>query len=55
LELTSDEVHDCKIALEFISKLPVPGYAVVDRDYDSKELRQIIRDRQSMPIIPRKK
>lgn len=53
-ELTGGEVHDCKAAPEFIKKLPVSEYTVADKGYDSEELRQLIRDRLSIPIIPRK-
>jgi len=53
-ELTGGEVHDCKVAPEFIEKLPVSEYTIADKGYDSEELRQLIRDRSSIPIIPRK-
>ncbi len=53
-EITGGEVHDCKIAPEFISKLPATDYTIADKGYDSEELRQLIRDKLSTPIIPRK-
>ena len=53
-ELTGGEVHDCKVAPEFIEKLPVSKYTIADRGYDSEYLRQLIRDRSSIPVIPRK-
>ena len=53
-EITDGEVHDCKVAPEFISKLPTADYTVADRGYDSEELRQMIKDRFSIPVIPRK-
>ena len=53
-ELTGGEVHDCKAAPEFIGKLPVSTYTIADKGYDSEDLRQLIKNRQSIPIIPRK-
>jgi transposase len=53
-EITGGEVHDCKIAPELIDKLPVSDYVIADKGYDSKELREIIRNKSSIPIIPRK-
>ncbi len=53
-ELTGGEVHDCKVAPEFIEKLPVSEYIIADKGYDSEELRQLIRGRLSIPVIPRK-
>lgn len=53
-ELTGGEVHDCKNASEFIEKLPVSTYTIADKGYDSEELRDTIRKRGSIPVIPRK-
>lgn len=53
-ELTGGEVHDCKVAPGFIEKLPVSEYTIADKGYDSEELRELIRSRPSIPIIPRK-
>ncbi|CAM4482532.1 MAG: IS5 family transposase ISPa67 [Legionella sp.] len=48
-EITGGEVHDCKVAPEFIEKLPV-----ADKGYDSEEVRNAIRKKSSIPVIPRK-
>jgi transposase len=53
-EITGGEVHDCKAAPEFVSKLPTADYTIADKGYDSEELREIIRAKSSIPIIPRK-
>jgi transposase len=53
-EITGGEVHDSKIAPELIDKLPVSDYMIADKGYDNEELRQIIRNKSSIPIIPRK-
>jgi len=53
-EITGGEVHDCKIAPELIDKLPASDYLIADKGYDSEELREIIRNKSSIPIIPRK-
>jgi len=53
-EITGGEVHDCKIAPEFIEKLPPSNYKIADKGYDSEEVRECIRKNSSIPIIPRK-
>jgi transposase len=53
-ELTGGEVHDCKAAPEFIEKLPLAEYMIADKGYDSEELRELIRNKGSIPMIPRK-
>lgn len=54
-ELTGGEVHDCKHAPEFIETLPRAEYVIADKGYDSEEIREMIRKKGSIPIIPRKK
>jgi len=53
-ELTGGEVHDCKAAPELIEKVPVSDYLIADKGYDSEELREFIRKKPSIPMIPRK-
>ncbi len=53
-EITGGEVHDVKIAPEFFSKLPSADYMIADKAYDSEELRDLIRSKSSIPVIPRK-
>ena len=53
-ELTGGEVHDCKIAPEFIGKLPIADFIVADKGYDSAEVRKAIEEKSSKPVIPRK-
>jgi transposase len=53
-EITGGEVHDCKVAPDFIAKLPTADYTIADKGYDSEELRELIRQKSSIPIIPRK-
>ena len=52
--ITGGEVHDCKVAPEFITQLPSADYTIADKGYDSEELRSIIRAKSSIPLIPRK-
>lgn len=52
--ITGGEVHDCKIAPEFISKLPRSDYIIADKGYDDETLREMIREKLSIPMIPRK-
>lgn len=53
-EITGGEVHDCKNAPEFISKLPVSDYLIADKGYDDEKLREHVRNKLSIPIVPRK-
>jgi transposase len=53
-DITGGEVHDCKIAPEFFTKLPHANYMIADKGYDSEELRDLIRAKSSVPVIPRK-
>ncbi|MBS0286451.1 MAG: IS5 family transposase [Proteobacteria bacterium] len=52
--ITGGEVHDCKNAIEFISKLPISEYLIADKGYDNEALREHARKKLSIPIIPRK-
>jgi transposase len=36
-EITDGEVHDCKVAPEFIEKLPPSDYVIADKGYDSED------------------
>lgn len=54
-ELTGGEVHDVKVAPALLLKVPVSDYMIADRGYDSEEVRNLIRDNGSIPIIPRKR
>lgn len=53
-EITGGEVHDCKVAIEFIEKLPAAGHTIADKGDDSDEVRDAIRKKSSTPVIPRK-
>ena len=53
-EITGGEVHDCKVATEFFAKLPEADYMIADKGYDSEDLRELIRKKSSIPMIPRK-
>jgi len=49
--ITGGEVHDSKTA----PTLPSSDYIIADLGYDSETLREKIRDKNAMPVIPRKK
>ncbi|KTD54681.1 transposase [Legionella santicrucis] len=53
-EITGGEVHDSKVASEFIEKLPTAGHTIADKGYDSEEVRDTIHKKLSTPVIPRK-
>ena len=52
--ITGGEVHDCKVAPEFIMKLPKSDYVIVDKGYDKEELHEVIKQKSLIPIISRK-
>lgn len=54
-EITGGEVHECKVACEFVEQLPVAEYTIADKGYNKEELREIIRKKPSIPIIPRRR
>lgn len=53
-EITGGEVHDCKVAPVIIEKLPLADYIMADKGYDSEEIREKIKKKDSVPVIPRK-
>ena len=52
--ITGGEVHDSKAAPELIDRLPASDYMIADKGYDSEPLREQIRDKNVIPVIPRK-
>lgn len=53
--ITGTEVHDCKIAPESIVQLPfVSNYTIADKGYDKEALRDITKEKGSIPMIPKK-
>jgi len=52
--ITGDDVHDSKVANELIELLPQGDFVIADKDYDSKAIRDKVRERNSSPVIPRK-
>ncbi len=53
-QLTGGEVHDAKAAPELILKLPKSAYVIADKGYDSEDIREQIKEKGSIPNIPRK-
>jgi transposase len=53
-EITGGEVHDVKVADQIIRKLDKAEYFIADKGYDSEAVRQQARDKNIIPIIPRK-
>jgi transposase len=54
-EVTGGEVHDSKIAPSLLAKLPKSDYLIADKGYDSEDLRHQVRERNGIPVIPRKR
>jgi len=53
-EITGGEVHDSKTAVGFIEPLMTGDYVIADKGYDSELLREQIRQKNAIPMIPRK-
>ena len=53
--ITQGQVHDSKAAPELINKLPDAECFIADRGYDSELIREQIRARNAIPVIPRKR
>ena len=54
-QLTGGEVHDAKAAPDLIATLPKADYTIADKGYDSEEIREQMKRKESISIIPRKK
>ena len=54
-KITGGEIHYIKVAPELVAKLPGEGITIVDRGYDSEDIRDQIRVAGGTPVIPRKK
>ena len=54
-QLTGGEVHDAKAAPDLIKCLPIATYTIADKGYDSEEIREQIKQKSSIPMLPRKK
>ncbi|WP_419569594.1 IS5 family transposase [Rheinheimera sp.] len=53
--VTGGEVHDSKAALELLEKLPDAEHVIGDKGYDSEKVRELVRKKNGVPIIPRKR
>lgn len=53
-EITGGNVHDIQMASELIERTPKSTYTIADKGYDGEYLRWVIRECDSIPMIPRK-
>lgn len=53
--ITGGDVHDSKVANRLIESLPNGDYLIADKGYDSDSIRSVVKDKGSVPIIPRKR
>ena len=53
-EITGGEVGEFKVAPELVSRLPKMEYIVGDKGYDSEPLREQIREKEAVPVIPKR-
>jgi transposase len=54
-EITEGQVHDIQKAVELVERTPRSEYTVGDKGYDGEYLRWVIRQCNSIPVIPKKK
>jgi IS5 family transposase len=50
--LTGGEAHDCPVAQRLLGRVKPSKYALGDKAYDSKELREELDERGTTPVIP---
>lgn len=53
-EVTGGQVNDIKMAPELIDRAPVAEFFIADKGYDSEGLRNQIREKGAIPVIPRR-
>lgn len=53
-EITEGQVHDIQMATELVERTPKSDFTIADKGYDGEYLRWVIRECDSIPIIPRK-
>ncbi len=53
-EITGGEVHDVKAAPQLLEKIEAAQNFIADKGYDSDPLRDQIRSKKMVPIIPRR-
>lgn len=53
-EITEGQIHDIMMATELIERTPQSRYTIADKGYDGEYLRWVIRECNSIPVIPRK-
>jgi len=54
-KITEGQVHDIKMAPDLLSDLTPGTIVLADKGYDSDELRDLIKQRFSAPVIPKRK
>jgi len=54
-KLTGGEVNDSIVAPDLIEQLPDSDYVAADKGYDSESIRELIRQKNATPVIPRKR
>ena len=53
-EITEGQIHDIQMATELIERTPRSRYTIADKGYDGEYFRWVIRECDSIPVIPRK-
>ena len=53
-EITEGQIHDIMMATELIERTPQSDYTLADKGYDGEYFRWVIKECNSIPVIPRK-
>lgn len=53
-EITGGEVYDSQVASQLIRLVSKAEYLIADKGYDSEDIREVARNHNMIPIIPRK-
>lgn len=54
-EITGGDVHDSQVANELIDMINGADYFIADKGYDSKHIREKVKQNNMIPIIPKRK
>ena len=52
--LTRGEVHDSIKAVELLQIVPKAEYVIADKGYDSEDIREEVKNRNAIPVIPKR-
>ena len=54
-EVTGGNINDSTVAPLLIEQVAAGGYFIADKGYDSEKVRELVREKGMVPVVPRKK